>query len=140
VILGGADICALVSDEAVATALGVEMVTSEASSEGTPQCSFTREGDSAGANVVLSVLRRDEDLVGSQGGAAFQRAVDLNRALFPNSTETPIENLASSALFLENQASNLLIVQVGPRVLTVSGEGLTEQASTAIAVLAIENL
>lgn len=129
----GEDVCALNTTDEVGAALGLTIEEAEPSDSGTPSCSYTfTTPEGTGNNVVVAVMRVEEDLGGLSGADGFEFAVELNRRFGNDAPEEEV-SVGDEALFFDGAAVKLLIVRKGERVMTIAGTTLTLEAATEIA-------
>lgn len=130
--LTSGEVCALVDTDTIAAALGATEVEAAPGDFGTPQCSYTFQAtDGSFTNLVTAVQRAVDDLDGRVGADGFEYAVELN-ALFAGDAEfVDVPGVGDRATFAQGQLG-LLIAQVGPRVFTVAGGVVDQEAATAI--------
>ena len=138
--LTGAEVCALVDPGVLSEALGgVELAEPQGSEIGTPQCSWSFPTEDGVTNVVLAVQRTQDDLFGLVGAEAYDYAVGLNETLL-GGLATEIEGLGTAATFVDGDAVSGVVVQAGPRIVTLFGVDLDEDTARTIAAAAVAGL
>jgi hypothetical protein len=135
------EVCALVSALRVGSALGgVDVVDAEPGS-GTPQCSYTYSAPGGrSTNVVLAVMRPDEDLGGAVGAEGHQAAVDANVAAGTGGGPEEVASIGDRATWFAGPPAAVMVASRGDDVVTVSGTDVTQEQAGALAAMLLSAL
>jgi len=85
------------------------------------------------------VQRTQDDLFGLVGAQAYDYAVGLNETLLGGVAQE-IDDLGTAATFVDGDAVSGVVVQAGPRIVTLFGVDLDEAAARTIAAAALAGL
>jgi hypothetical protein len=134
-------VCKLVGDDVVATAVGAEITEVRPSETGTPQCNWWyQEPGGPSTNVVVAVQRAEDDLDGRAGRDAYEYALELNETYLGEPSFTEVDGIGEAAtLVAGSSAQGIVVLAPDGRVVTVFGR-LDDAAKQAVASAAVEGL
>lgn len=122
------EICERLDAAAVGAAIGQTVTDARASSEATPQCSYSYSAGGTSSNVTIAYMRPAEDLAGSEGAAGFDYVMQRNRSMAPGAQEQQIQ-AGQRASRLSGTSLHLGVVLTAGRVVTVLGNASLPAAS-----------
>jgi hypothetical protein len=134
-------VCALVDRAVVEAALDTVVTGVNPRDASTPQCSYDVEVDGTITNVLVAVMRADDDLGGRVGPKAFKFAVKLNKLYAGKAKITKVRDLGARATFFDGRSTNLLVVLADDgHVFTIVGGALDLDTVRPVAESALEGL
>lgn len=113
-------ICDQLTGAAVGQAIGQTVTAAQASTEATPQCSYTYSAGGSTSNITIAYMRPAEDLAGSEGAAGFDYVAQRNRSMAPGAQEQQVQ-AGQRALRISGTSLHLGVVLTAGRVVTVLG-------------------